>query len=203
MSCWVSGVSLPPTESKPRASRGPLVWIAAAAFAPFVLAYLTFYLWAPERRMNYGELIEPARPLPDAPLTLADGQPFRLGALRGKWVLMLTAPGACDEPCQRALYHMRQVRRAQGKNMERIERVWLVTDDAPLDPALARALEGMYFVRAAGSTVVREPALAGDRSGHIYLVDPLGNLMLRFPRDADPSRILRDISRLLKVSRIG
>jgi cytochrome oxidase Cu insertion factor (SCO1/SenC/PrrC family) len=196
-------VSLPPTESKPRASRGPLVWIAVAAFAPFILAYLTFYFWAPEARMNYGELIEPARPLPDATLTLADGQPFRLGALRGKWVLMLTAPGACDESCQHALYHMRQVQRAQGKNMDRIERVWLITDDAPLDPALARALEGMYFVRVAGSEVLREPALAGDRSGHIYLVDPLGNLMLRFPRDADPSRILRDISRLLRVSRIG
>ena len=68
-----------------------------AAFAPFVLAYLTFYFWAPEGRMNYGELIEPARPLPDAPLTLADGQPFRLGALRGKWVLLLAAPGACDD----------------------------------------------------------------------------------------------------------
>jgi hypothetical protein len=196
-------VSLPPTESKPRASRGPLVWIAVAAFAPFVLAYLTFYFWAPEERMNYGELIEPARPLPDAPLTLADGQPFRLGTLRGKWTLMLMNPGTCDESCQRALYHMRQIRRAQGKNMDRIERVWLITDDAPLDSALARALEGMYFVRAAGSEVLREPALAGDRSGHIHLVDPLGNLMLRFPRDADPSRILRDITRLLRVSRIG
>jgi len=196
-------VSLPPTESKPRASRWPLVWIAVAAFAPFVLAYLTFYFWAPEGRMNYGELIEPARPLPDAALALADGQPFRLSTLRGKWTLMLTNPGACAELCQRGLYHMRQVRRAQGKNMDRIERVWLITDDAPLDPALSRAFEGTYFVRAAGSEVLREPALAGDPPGHLYLVDPLGNLMLRFPRDADPSRILRDIVRLLKVSRIG
>lgn len=174
-----------------------------AAFAPFVLAYLTFYFWAPEGRMNYGELIEPARPLPDAALALADGQPFRLSTLRGKWTLMLTNPGACDELCRRGLYHMRQVRRAQGKNMDRIERVWLITDDAPLDPALSRAFEGTYLVRAAGSEVLREPALAGDPPGHLYLVDPLGNLMLRFPRDADPSRILRDIVRLLKVSRIG
>ncbi len=196
-------MSLPPTESKPRASRWPLVWVAVASFAPFVLAYVTFYFWAPEGRMNYGELIEPARPLPDATLTLADGQSFRLGTLRGKWVLMLTAPGACDESCQRALYNMRQVRRALGKNMDRIERVWLISDDAPVDPALGRALEGMYFVRAAGSDVLRERALAGDRPGHLYLVDPLGNLMLRFPRDADPSGILRDLTRLLRVSRIG
>ena len=196
-------MSLPPTESKPRASRWPLVWVAVASFAPFVLAYLTFYFWAPEGRMNYGELIEPARPLPDTTLILADGQSFRLGTLRGKWVLMLTAPGACDESCQRALYNMRQVRRALGKNMDRIERVWLISDDAPVDPALGRALEGMYFVRAAGSDVLRERALAGDRPGHLYLVDPLGNLMLRFPRDADPSGILRDLTRLLRVSRIG
>ena len=192
-----------PTESNARASRWPLVWVAVISFAPFVLAYVTFYLWAPEGRMNYGELIEPARPLPDAPLTRADGQPFRFSALKGKWVFMVAAAGACDEPCQRALYHMRQVRRAQGKNMDRIERVWLITDDAPLDPALVGALEGTYLVRAARREVLRDPALAGDRTAQIYLVDPLGNVMLRFPRNADPSRILRDINRLLKVSRIG
>jgi hypothetical protein len=98
---------------------------------------------------------------------------------------------------------MRQVRRAQGKNMDRIERVWLIDDEAPLDPALAQAFDGTYFVRAAGSGVLRDPALAGDPPGHLYLIDPLGNLMMRFPRDADPSRILRDIARLLKASQIG
>jgi hypothetical protein len=98
---------------------------------------------------------------------------------------------------------MRQVRRAQGKNMDRIERVWLIDDEVPLDPALAQAFEGTYFVRASGSDVLRDPALAGDPPGHIYLIDPLGNLMMRFPRDADPSRILRDIVRLLKASQIG
>jgi hypothetical protein len=177
--------------------------VAVATFAPLVLAYLAYYFWIPEARMNYGELIEPARPLPDPALTLADGRPFRLAALRGKWVLILVNPGACDEACQRRLYHMRQVRRAQGKNMERIERVWLVSDDAPLDPAMTQAFEGTYFVRAAGSRVLREPPLAGESAGHIYLADPLGNLMLRFPREADPNRMRRDIERLLKVSQIG
>jgi cytochrome oxidase Cu insertion factor (SCO1/SenC/PrrC family) len=179
------------------------VWVALASLAPFVLAYLAFYFWAPEGRMNYGELIEPARPLADEALLLADGRPFRLATLRGKWIVMQVGPGACDEACQRRLYHMRQVRRAQGKNMDRIERVWLVSDDAPLDPAVTQAFEGTHFVRAAGSRVLREPPLAGESAGHVYLVDPLGNLMLRFPRDADPSRMRRDIERLLKVSQIG
>jgi cytochrome oxidase Cu insertion factor (SCO1/SenC/PrrC family) len=196
-------VPVPQADPQPRASRWPLYWVAVVAFAPFVLAYLTFYFWAPEGRMNYGELIAPARPLPDPALTLADGQPFRFGTLQGKWVLMLVNPGACDEVCQRGLYHIRQVRRAQGKNMDRIERVWLISDDAPLDPALVRAFEGTYFVRAAGSEILREPALGGDRPGHLYLLDPLGNLVLRFPHDADPKGMLRDIVRLLKVSRVG
>jgi cytochrome oxidase Cu insertion factor (SCO1/SenC/PrrC family) len=179
------------------------VWVAVAAVAPFVLAYLTFYFWAPAGRMNYGELIEPPRPLPEAALALADGRPFRLATLRGKWFLMQVSPGTCDESCQRRLYYMRQVRRAQGKNMDRIERVWLISDDAPLDPAVTRAFEGTYFVRAAGGSVLREGPLANESAGHIYLVDPLGNVMLRFPRDADPTRMRRDIERLLKVSQVG
>jgi cytochrome oxidase Cu insertion factor (SCO1/SenC/PrrC family) len=186
-----------------RASRWPLVWIAAASIAPFLLAYLTFYFWAPESRMNYGELIEPARPLPDVPLRLAGGEPFRFASLRGKWVLLLVAPGACDESCQRGLYHLRQLRRAQGKNMERIERVWLITDEARVDPALASTFEGTRFVRGAGSDLAHEPAFAGAAAGSLYIVDPLGNPVLRYRPDADPSRILRDLGRLLKVSRIG
>jgi cytochrome oxidase Cu insertion factor (SCO1/SenC/PrrC family) len=196
-------VSAPPVEPQRRASRWPLFWVAVASIAPFALAYLTFHFWAPETRMNYGELIAPPRPLGDVALKLADGRPFRLGELRGRWILMQVSPGACDEGCQRRLYYMRQVRRAQGKNMDRIERVWLIDDEAPLDPALAQAFDGTYFVRAAGSGVLRDPALAGDPPGHLYLIDPLGNLMMRFPRDADPSRILRDIARLLKASQIG
>jgi cytochrome oxidase Cu insertion factor (SCO1/SenC/PrrC family) len=191
------------SEARSPASRWPLFWVAVASVAPFVLAYLAFHLWMPEGRMNYGELIEPPRTLPEAPLTSAEGLPFRLGDLRGKWILVLASPGACDEPCQRGLYHMRQLRRAQGKNMERIERVWLITDGVPLDPALARAFEGTHFVRAGGSVLLREPALAGDSPGHLYLVDPLGNLILRYPPDADPTRILRDLGRLLKASRVG
>jgi cytochrome oxidase Cu insertion factor (SCO1/SenC/PrrC family) len=200
MSSSGSAVSEPPVEPRRRASRWPLFWVAVASFAPLALAYLTFYFWAPEGRMNYGELIEPPRALPDIELRLVDGRPFRLGDLRGKWILMQVGPGACDEDCQRRLYHMRQVRRAQGKNMDRIERVWLIGDDTPLDPAVVGAFDGTYFVRAAGSGILRERALA---TGHIYLIDPLGNLIMMFPRDADPNRLLRDMTRLLKASQVG
>jgi hypothetical protein len=194
---------VPAVEPQRRTSRWPLVWVAVVAFAPLLLAYLTFYFWEPEGRMNYGELVEPVRPLPDGGLALADGQPFRLAALRGKWILLHVGPGRCEEGCQRRLYHMRQVRRALGKNMDRVERVWLIDDAAPLDPAVLAAFAGMHFVRAAGSDVLREPALVGDGREHVFVVDPLGNLMLKFPRDADPSRMLRDVERLLKASQVG
>jgi len=196
-------VTVTKPDLTPRASRWPLVWIAVASLAPFLLAYLTFYFWAPEGRMNYGELIEPAHPLPDVPLALADGEPFRFNSLRGKWVLLIVAPGACDEPCRRGLYHLRQLRRAQGKNMDRIERVWLISDEARVDPALAQAFEGTRFVRGAGTALARVDAFTGAPSGTLYVVDPLGNPILRYPPDADPSRVLRDIARLLKVSQIG
>ena len=193
--------SAAPTGAKP-SGRRTLIVLALVTMAPILASYGAYYLFPRDAQANYGELL-PTRPAPEVAGTALDGAPFRVAGLSGKWVLALAAGGACDAACQQQLYATRQARAIQGKSMDRVVRVWLVTDDAPLDPALVRALEGMHFVRAAGSTVLREPALAGDGSGHIYLVDPLGNLVLRFPRDADPTRILRDVSRLLKVSRIG
>jgi hypothetical protein len=87
--------------------------------------------------------------------------------------------------------------------MERIERVWLVTDRVAPDPSLLRDHDGAYAVRAIGSPILAEFPAARSASDHIYIVDPLGNLMLRFPKDPEPGRMLKDLARLLKVSRIG
>lgn len=154
-----------------------------------VLAWAVwFFGWAPGNTGNHGELIAP-RPLSGAPLD----------TLRGKWVLVSFDAAACDPYCERKLYFMRQVRRAQGKDMERLERLWVLTDAAAPGPALLAAIEG--------TRVVRNERLAerfpGKATDHIYLIDPLGNLMLRFPRDPDPSLMIKDLQRLLKYSRIG
>ena len=160
--------------------------------APFALAWLAWWLdWAPGSTANYGELVTPPRPLAAAPLQ----------ALRGKWVLVTFDEAACDAYCERKLYYLRQVRRAQGRNQGRVERLWVITDAAQPRAALLGAIEGTRLARdAALPAAFAAPGAARD---HIYLVDPLGNLMMRFPRDPDPSLILKDLQRLLRVSQIG
>ena len=139
---------------------------------------------------NYGTLLAPrpvALPLP--------------GALKAKWVLVQFDGGACDARCERKHYFMRQVRRAQGKEMQRIARLWLVTDGVQPRPELLAAIEGTIAMPG-GALAATFPA-EGAVTDHIYLLDPLGNLMMRFPRDQDPSRVIKDLQRLLKVSSFG
>lgn len=176
--------------------------IAALCLAPFVAALIAYFYWQPQGGVNYGDLI-PARPLIDPPLRHLDQRPFRLSALRGKWILLQLDRAQCAAACRAKLYHMRQVRLAQGREMERVERVWLILDDAPLQTQLMREYDGTRMLRAAGSPIVAEFPPAGGAHEHIYLIDPLGNLMLRFPRDADPRKMHQDLSRLLRASRIG
>jgi hypothetical protein len=171
-----------------RASRArlSLLLIAAVAAAPLVAAYALFHFWRPSAFTNYGQLLPPDR-IADVSIRQADGSDFTLATLKGKWVLMMVDSGMCDGFCRRKLYSMRQVRLTQGKDMERIE----------------RAYRGTRVVSARGSPLLsRLPADVSVRD-HIYIVDPLGNLMMRYPRDADPSRIKKDMTRLLKVSGIG
>lgn len=168
--------------------KNKLLLIGLVCAAPFVLGTAAYVLgWAPGKRANYGELLEP-RLISAAPLA----------ALRGKWVLVSADAAACDAYCERKLYFMRQIRRAQGKDMDRVERLWLLTDGGKPPPQLLVAIEGTHIapLSAPFTDLPFTPA-------HIYLVDPLGNLMMRFPRDADPSRMIKDLQRLLKYSRVG
>ena len=187
-----------PGESSRRRGRGTLALIIAVCVIPFVASYLVYYLWPPQSRMNYGILIDP-RPFPAARLERPDGTRFSIAELKGRWVMLHVDASACAEPCRRKLYQMRQVRLTQGREMSRIERVWLVRDDGPVEPALLREYDGTHVARAGSGALPALPA-ERDAADHIYLIDPLGNLMLRFPQDADPSRMKKDLERLLKVS---
>jgi hypothetical protein len=96
---------------------------------------------------------------------------------------------------------MRQARKALGKEMDRVERLWLVTDGAAPRPELLAAIDGTRVVRQAPASL--QASFPGNAPDHIYVIDPLGNLMMSFPRDPDPSKLLKDLQRLLKYSRIG
>ncbi|MFZ5555154.1 MAG: SCO family protein [Pseudomonadota bacterium] len=186
----------------PKRSLAPLWLVAAVAAFPFVGSLLLYLFGGFEGRVNYGDLIEPFR-VPQEVLRQADGEPFRLGELEGKWILLQVDPGACPAACQQRLYVQRQVWKLQGKNMHRIERVWLTDDGVRPDPVLVGAAEGVRVVDARGSELLRRLPARGAVHDHLYVVDPLGNVMLRFPKDADPTLMKRDLARLLKASRIG
>jgi hypothetical protein len=171
--------------------RTKLALIGAACAAPFVLATAAYLFdWAPGARSNYGELIAP-RPLAGAPLD----------ALRGKWVLVSFGAAACDAYCEKKLYFMRQVRAAQHKDAGRVERLWVLTDAGKPRAELLAAIEGTRIASLKGVPAMQD--FPGEAVDHIYVVDPLGNLMMRFPRDPDPTKMLKDLQRLLRLSQIG
>ncbi len=186
--------------------RWKLLLVIAICASPLIASYFTYYVIKPEQRTNYGTLLDPrAHPMSKLNAKTLDGQPTELDALRGKWIMLRTGPGACDEACRQQLYYMRQLRTAQGKDRDRIERVWLVSDDEPLETVLMREYDGTHMLRANAQAVQAWLPTEADtaHSDHLYLIDPLGNLMMRFPKDFDPNKVKKDLSRLLKASRIG
>ena len=184
-----------------------LYLVIAVCAAPVIASYLVYYFVRPDARSNYGELIEPQRPIPSLHLQTLDGRPFDATALKGRWSMVMVAGGACADTCKDRLYHLRQVRLTTGKDRDRVARVWLITDREPLSTEVIREYDGTEMLRADRNEVaawltdgkISDPRFA-DR---IYIVDPLGNLMMQFPLDADPNKTKRDLAKLLRASRIG
>lgn len=198
---------------QPGAGRWKLVALAALFAAPVVLATLLYTLdWRPRGAVNYGELVQPPRPVADIDLRTPDGKPWRSGELREKWHMVYFAPPECAEACAQNLYKMRQVHVAQGQERDRVERVMVLTGTG--SPAwLASVMEEYPDLRVVTGTEANIRALAQqfalpqgsplDRLERIYVVDPIGNFMMSYPAEADPARVRKDLKHLLKVSQIG
>jgi cytochrome oxidase Cu insertion factor (SCO1/SenC/PrrC family) len=184
------------------ASRLKLLGIGLAALLPVVASYLLYLYWVPERHANYGELLQPA-PIPAVVLPLVAGDPFSFAELRGRWVLVAIGSGTCPAQCEQRLWAMRQVRLAQGKNAPRIERVWLMDDAVPPEARVRDAYAGTWMVRADGSGLLNAFPASGSNRDHVYLIDPLGNLIMRYPAALEPKAMIKDLGRLLKYSGIG
>jgi hypothetical protein len=183
-----------PTPDRKRSGRIKLALLGAFFALPVAASWLIWWLdLAPGTPGNYGVLLQPQKvALPAA------------GELKGKWVLVQFDGGACSEACERKLYFMRQVRRAQGRDMDRVARLWLLTDSVQPGPELLKAIEGTIVAPRGGIDAANGAFPAeGSVTNHIYLVDPLGNLMMRFPREPEPKRVINDLKRLLKASSFG
>lgn len=184
-----------------RSAKFTLAAIVAVCTLPVIASYSAFYLWQPDGSVNYGELIAP-RALPEATLSAPEGQAsLDRAGLNGQWTLVYAGPASCDTPCQEALYATRQTRLAQGKEMDRVSRLWLVTDQGTPSPEL---LENHRELRVAHADPSWLANLPGSEQGeYLYLIDPLGNVMMRFPGQPEIKLVIKDLRRLLKYSQLG
>lgn len=187
--------------------------LAALFFVPLAVAFWLYYGptgWRPVGGSNQGDLLEPARPLPSMALPTPDGGATDPGLLRGRWTWLYVGDGLCDDRCRKALYLTRQSRIALSKDMDRVQRVFLVTDRccdraflAQEHPDLVVALVG-----TAEAAALLEPFPVYDgvpvgSAGRVYLVDPLGNLVMSYSAAAPDKALLSDLKKLLRLSHIG
>ncbi|WP_133512781.1 SCO family protein [Candidatus Thiosymbion oneisti] len=191
---------------KPR-SLAPL-WAMVAVFAAPVIAAWFFYLnpeYLPAGRTNKGELIEPVVALPaDLALSTQDGTDFSRDLLAGKWTLVYLAGGACDDACRNQLIAMRQIRLALGESQRSVERLLVLTDATATDLAQELGAEFAGMRVALGGGRLPELLLLGEDTAaldRIYILDPRGNLMMRYAADAPARDTLEDMERLLKASK--
>jgi hypothetical protein len=179
--------------------------LALVFLGPMAVAmglYFSGFAWRPGGTTEHGVLYQPVRPMPEATMTLADA-PGQVAQLRGKWTLIYVGPAGCDDTCREALVEMRQVRRALGRDMERVQRLWLVTTGTPDVRFLAAEHPGIGLL-GPGPPAGALAELAGPAApGDIFLADPLGNLVMRYPAGTGMKGIHGDLKHLLKISTIG
>ena len=196
--------------------------MALVFFAPLGLSFYLYYGrdWHPRGRVNTGELIEPARPLPSLALPLADAAGAGAGTgagagagetnpqfLKGKWTFLYVQHGRCDDECRRHLYDTRQVRLALDREMNRVQRVFIGDSDCCDLQELKTAHPDLIVIRASPAD---EPLLfllpnrEGAVNAHrVYLIDPLGNAMMFYAPGVKSKGMLEDMKRLLRLSSIG
>jgi hypothetical protein len=182
-----------------------LVLLACAA--PVIVSYFTYYVWRPSGRNNYADLIQPTRAMPDSlGLRTLEGAAVPSASLKGQWLLVVVAGGQCDRRCEDHLYTQRQLREMTGRDRDRLDRIWLVVDEAPIRAPIAQAMstgdEPATVLRVRRDALEQwlQAAPGQALEDHLYLVDPMGEWMMRFPADFDPAKVKRDLDRLLRAS---
>ena len=181
--------------SSQRKGRLIILAIVAIGILPLLAALYFRYVSPPEVRATVGQPLDPA-PLPFALLRRADGVAMEHPEVSGKWMVIFAAPGACDERCQHALYLTRQARTAQGRNVARIDRYWLVTDAITPAASLMAAHPDLVLIKATDVKVLQ--LLGGGDGRHINLVDRRGLLVFRYADDPEPKAFIRELGKLIK-----
>ncbi len=220
------------TQQKRPRNLWPLWGVLAVTIAPVIASYVMYYGVKPEGRTNYGDFVEPqvtALSLPVSPMVTPKAESAflavqqepktrreltTLGAWQGRWLMIRMGPSECSEACKQELWLMRQIRLTTGRERDRVERIWMVTDRGMPDASLLAEHEGLWVVRLAATppadqlianwlSIASQSVSRNNGASNIWVVDPLGNLMMRFPDNPDPNGMKKDMNRLLKASRIG
>jgi cytochrome oxidase Cu insertion factor (SCO1/SenC/PrrC family) len=204
---------LTPTDGERPRSRAQFWLLIAIFFVPLALAFIMYYGFPgvrPAGMTNKGDLIDPPRPLQATTLLSPQDQPIEGDIFKGKWTLVYIGDGRCDERCREALPLMRQTRLALGDDSERVRRVFLATSDCCDIDYLDTEHAGLVTARADEASdrelLAQFPRYADipvEQAGRIYIVDPLGNLMMSYAPDAPDRALLEDLKKLLKLSHIG
>lgn len=196
-------------NQRTRSGRWKLFLVLLVCASPVIASYFTYFVVRPEGRTNYATLVTPlpgaTHKWPDFPMTDLQGKAVQARDLGGQWILMAVGPSACDEACEERLFMQRQLREMTGRERDRLDKVWLVTDEGPVKPELAQALlatPAMRILRADRAAVSAwlQPQAGASVDDHLYVVDPMGHWMMRAPIKAEPIKFKKDLERLLKAS---
>lgn len=181
--------------------RAKMLLVVAIFALPITASYVAYHTLDLKPTGNYGELLLPPATITSHDFTRPGGGTFRFDSLRGRWVVVVSDSGACAQGCREKLDVVRRTRLALGRDAGRVARVFVADDLAPPDPAALAPFEGTEVVRTPAGLQL-PPGATNDRA-HIYLVDPLGNVMMRWPARPEGKRMLQDLKRLLKASQVG
>jgi hypothetical protein len=205
----VHEVSVPDPAAEPATrrtalGRAKMLLVLLVCAAPVVASYLTYFVIRPQGRTNYSTLILPTRSMPALTLATLAGRPVDAASLRSQWLLVAVGPSACDKACEQRLYMQRQLREMLGRERDRLDKLWLVTDAGTPAAALRAVIEtpGMQVLRADAKQLSTwlAPEAGQPLDAHLYVVDPMGEWMMRVPVGAEPARVKRDLERLLRAS---
>jgi hypothetical protein len=193
--------------SRTQLGRWKMIAVLFICATPVIASYFTYYVVKPSNTKSFGELVQPQRPMPDVAATTLDGKVTTLQSLRGQWLLVSTSSGACGKACEAHLYMQRQLRETLGKEKERLDWVWLISDDAPLAPELqARLTDPAMHAKGFRAVRMKESDVTVWLQGgaaRLYLIDPQGNYMMRFPENMtieQAAKAKADVNRLLRSS---
>lgn len=199
-------VSETPSENQQLKSRLTFLGILATFLVPLVLAialYARLDVWTPSTYVNHGRLVEPVSPLGYLSLKTVDGDVVDRATIEGRWTMVYLADGVCGIACQSQLFKMRQARLMLGRDVPRVQNLYLALDE---DALRSLSLDYSKFLSgqvAEESRASQLNAFSTSRGGHFYLIDPLGNLVLDYDERSTTKGVVKDLKRLLKVSNIG